>query len=84
MPRVDKTIRRYTSLNAMKAAEYSCWAKMPASARFQATAELTTEAYRAKGLIADVPRIDKTIVRITRPSFLPFELRQTQSSESLS
>ena len=41
-------IRRYTSLNAMKADEYRYWQSRPAYERVAATSEMSTEAYRIK------------------------------------
>ena len=64
---MDKTLRRYTSLADMKAEEYRAWAAMSAGERMKAVADLTIEAYRLKGVIRDVPRLQRTLVRIQRP-----------------
>jgi hypothetical protein len=64
---MDKTLRRYSSHAEMKADEYRAWAAMSGRDRLQAVADLTTEAYRLKGLITDVPRLQRTLVRVQRP-----------------
>ena len=49
-------IRRYTSLEAMKADEYDYWQQRPASERMNAVTEITNEAYSLKGRSPDAPR----------------------------
>jgi hypothetical protein len=48
------SIRRYTSLDAMKADEYQYWQSRPAYERLAATSELSSEAYRIKDPTANV------------------------------
>ena len=45
---MDKTIHKYTSLDAMKADEYRAWRKMLPSERLDAAAEHSTRSYRIK------------------------------------
>ena len=59
---MDKTIRRYGSLEAMKSAEYADWARLPPRERMRAVMELTMEFYGLK----DVPRLHRTLARIVK------------------
>jgi hypothetical protein len=59
---MDKTIRRYTSLDEMKADEYRYWQSRPVHERVAAISKLTQEQYAMKG-IEIPPRMDKTYVR---------------------
>ena len=63
---MDKTIRRFASFDAMKADEYRQWQAMPACARMQAVSDLTANGYAVGGRIADVPRLQRTLVRLKR------------------
>lgn len=65
---VDKTIHRYASLEAMKAAEYRAWQKLQPHERLAAAAELSIGAYRLKEPSEDVPsRLQRTLVRLQQP-----------------
>lgn len=66
-PSMDKTIRKYTSLDEMKADEYRYWQGRPAHERMDAVSELTQAIYAMKGAAPDVPRLQRTIVRLQRP-----------------
>jgi hypothetical protein len=64
---MDKTIRRYTSLDDMKRDEYREWQKVSAIARLDAAAELSIGAYLLKDP-ANVPsRLQRTLVRLQQP-----------------
>ncbi|MDE2135856.1 MAG: hypothetical protein KGJ68_00340 [Gammaproteobacteria bacterium] len=63
---MDKTITRYRSLEAMKRAEYPAWQRLPAQERLRAVMDLTLELYALKGHV-DVPRLQRSLVRIKRP-----------------
>ena len=63
---MDKTIRRYTSLDEMKADEYRYWQSRPVHERVEAVSELTQEQYAMKGEAPDVPRLQRTLVRLQR------------------
>lgn len=63
---MDKTITRYTSLAAMKADEYRYWQGVPVRERIQAVSEITTELYGLTGRATDVPRLQRTLVRVER------------------
>jgi len=65
--RMDKTIRKYTSLDEMKAEEYRYWRSRPVWERMAAVCELTQEHYAMKGAAPDVPRLQRTLVRVQRP-----------------
>ena len=67
---MDKTIRKYTSFDAGKADEYRYWQSRPAQERMEATAEITLTAYALKGMAPDVPRLQRTLVRLQRPQRL--------------
>lgn len=63
---VDKTIRKYTSFDEMKADEYRYWQSRPVHERVNAVSELTQEHYALKGAVPDVPRLQRTLVRFER------------------
>jgi hypothetical protein len=64
--RMDKTIRKYTDLDEMKADEYRYWQSRPIHERVAAVSELTQEHYALKGEASDVPRLQRTLVRFER------------------
>jgi hypothetical protein len=64
---VDKSIRKYSSLDEMKADEYREWQKLPAHERMRAVAELSLAAYEMKEPTADVRRLQRTLVHLQRP-----------------
>jgi hypothetical protein len=64
---VDKTIRKYSNLEEMKADEIREWQQLSAAERMEAVREITLAAYRIKGLITDVPRLERTLVRLQQP-----------------
>jgi hypothetical protein len=64
---MNKSIRKFSSLDAMKAEEYCYWQSVSVAERMQAVWDITLEAYRLKGEIQDVPRLQRTLVRIQRP-----------------
>jgi hypothetical protein len=64
---LHKTIRKYTSLDEMKADEYRYWQSRPLWERVAAVSELTQEHYATKGAALDVSRLQRTLVRIQRP-----------------
>jgi hypothetical protein len=63
---MDKTVRKYTDLNEMKADEYRYWQSRPVHERVNAVSELTQEHYAMKGTAPDVPRFQRTLVRLER------------------
>jgi hypothetical protein len=64
---MDKTIRKYTSLEEMKADEYRYWQSRPVHERMDAVSELTQDMYAMKGAAPDVPRLQRTLIRFQRP-----------------
>lgn len=64
---MDKTIRKYTSLDEMKADEYGYWLSRPAHERMDAVSEMSLAAYAMKGLALNVPRLQGPLVRLPRP-----------------
>ena len=64
---MDKTIRKYTSFEEAKADEYRYWQSRPAHERVDAVSEITQEEYAMKGAVRDVPRLQRTLVRVQRP-----------------
>jgi hypothetical protein len=67
--RMDKTIRKYTSLaglDEVKADEYRYWQSRPVHERIDAVSELTQAIYEMKGAGPDVPRLQRTLVRFER------------------
>lgn len=63
---MDKTIRKFTDFEEMKAAEYRYWQSRPVHERVHAVSELTQEHYAMKGAVPDVPRLQRTLVRFER------------------
>jgi len=63
---MDKTIRKYTSFEEMKADEYRYWQSRPVHERMDAVSKLTQELYAMKGEAPDVPRLQRTLVRFER------------------
>jgi hypothetical protein len=63
---MDKTIRKYTDLDEMKADEYRYWQSRPIHERLAAVSELSQEHYALKGAAPDVPRLQRTLVRFER------------------
>jgi hypothetical protein len=61
------TIRKFDSLEAMKAEEIAYWQKRSGYERINAVSELTIEAYRLKDPTFDVPRLQRTLVHLQRP-----------------
>jgi hypothetical protein len=63
---MDKTIRKYTDFDEMKADEYRYWQSRPVHERVAAVSELTQEQYAMKGEAPDVPRLQRTLVHFER------------------
>ena len=63
---MDKTVRKYTDFDEMKAEEYRYWQSRPVHERVAAVSELTREHYAMKGGTSDVPRLQRTLVRLER------------------
>jgi hypothetical protein len=65
---MDKTIRKYSSLDAMKTDEYRAWQKMSPRERLDAAAELSIVAYGMKESPTNVPaRLQRTLVLLKQP-----------------
>jgi hypothetical protein len=64
---MEMVARTYSSLKEMKADEYRYWQSRPVHERMSAVAEITLAAYAMKGMAADVPRLQRTLVCLQRP-----------------
>lgn len=65
---MDKTIRKFTSFEAMKAEEYRAWQALTPADRLNAAAELSIGLYALKEPSKHVPaRLQRTLVRLQRP-----------------
>jgi hypothetical protein len=64
---MDKAVRMYTSLDAMKADECRDWQRLPAHERLGAVADLSLAAYRMKDPTVDVQRLQRTLVHLQYP-----------------
>ncbi len=64
---MDKTIRKYTNFEEMKADEYRYWQSRPVHERMTAVSELTEEGYKLKGFQPDAFRLHRTLVHFERP-----------------
>lgn len=58
--------KRYDSVDAMKADEYAYWRERSPQERFAAVSQISSEAYGLKDPGANVPRLQRTLVRIQR------------------
>ena len=67
MKRMDKVIRKYTNLDALKTDEYRDWQELPAHERMNAVVEITLAAYQMKEPTPDVRRLQRTLVHLQRP-----------------
>ena len=67
--RMDKTIRRHTNFDQMKADEYRYWQSRPAWERLDAVEEMIRTAWELKGweMEPDVPRLQRPFVRLPCP-----------------
>jgi hypothetical protein len=63
---VDKTIKRFTSLQSMKAAEYEAWQAISARDRLAAAMDISIALYGLKGLAPSVRRLQGSAVRVQR------------------
>jgi hypothetical protein len=63
---MDKTIRKYTNFDEMKADEYRYWQSRPVHERVAAVWELTEECYKLKGFKPDTFRLQRTLVYFER------------------
>jgi hypothetical protein len=63
---VDKSIRKFSSINDMKAEELRYWQGVSARERMQAVLDITLQTYRFNGGLRDVSRLQRTVVRIQR------------------
>ena len=60
-------IRKFESLEAMKAEEFAYWQQRPDYERIDAVSELTIDAYRLKDPTFNVRRLQRTLVHLQRP-----------------
>jgi hypothetical protein len=63
---MDKSVRKYTSFDEMKAEEYRYWQSRPVHERVAAVWELNEEGYKLKGLNQDAFRLQRTLVHFER------------------
>ena len=69
---MDKTIRKFSSFEEMKAEEYRVWQALPPAARLDAAAELSIGLYEMKEQSKEVPghvpaRLQRNLVRLQQP-----------------
>ena len=66
---MDLTVRKYKSLDEMKADEYRYWQSRTVQERMDAVEEMIQAAYELKGwkLEPDVPRLQRPFVRLPCP-----------------
>jgi hypothetical protein len=64
---MDKVIRKYATLDDLKADEYRDWQELSAQERMNAVTEITLAAYQMKGTTPDVRRLQKTLVHLEQP-----------------
>ena len=66
---MEKTLRKYTSFDEMKADEYRYWQSRPVHERMDAAVEMAQIAYALKGweMAEDVPGSQRLIVKLPCP-----------------
>ncbi len=66
---MDKTLRKYSSLDEMKADEYRYWQSRPAHERIDAVEEMVNTAYALKGWEPEPskPRAEWPVLRLRCP-----------------
>ena len=64
---MDKTVRVFSSVAAMKTEEYRYWRSRPAHERMAAVSELTRSVYAMKEALPDVPRLQRIVAVLPRP-----------------
>lgn len=64
---MNKVIKTFRSIQAMKADEYRNWQDRPAHERMTAVMEITLAAYQLKEHAPDVQRLQRTLVQLPRP-----------------
>ena len=63
---MDRTVRKYTNFDEMKADGYRYWQSRPVHERVAAVWELTEDCYKLKGFKPDAFRLQRTLVRFER------------------
>ena len=63
---MEKTIRKYEDFDEMKDDEYRYWQSRPVHERISAVSQLTQEQYAMKGTLANVLRLERTLVHFER------------------
>jgi hypothetical protein len=67
MDRISRiSIRRFPSVESMKADEYEYWRGRPAHERMDAVIEITAEAYGLEDAAASASRLQRTLVHLKR------------------
>jgi hypothetical protein len=64
---MDKVIRTYPSLEAMKADEYRDWQQVSVPERMKAVVDLTLACYQMKESAPDVRILQRTLVHLDLP-----------------
>jgi len=64
---MEKSVRKYSNTEEMKADEYRYWQSRPAHERMRAVGEITLAAYAIKGPVPDVHRLQRTLICLQRP-----------------
>lgn len=60
-------LRRFTSVDAMRADQMRYWRRCSGTQRIAAISEITTMAYAVKNGKWNVPRLQRTFSRVQRP-----------------
>ena len=64
---MDKTLHIFSTVEAMKTAEYEYWQSRPPHERMSAVSEITLALYAMKESAPDVRRFQRTLVHLQRP-----------------
>jgi len=61
---MNKTIRKFTSFQAVKDEEYRYWQSVPPAERIEAAFQHSVQMYRMKGIEPDGSALKRSLVRI--------------------
>jgi len=63
---MERVLRKFTTFDEMKAAEYRYWRCRPVYERVAAVWELTEQGYKLKGFKPDAFRLQRSVVHFER------------------
>ena len=64
---MDKTVRKFSSFEAVKDDKYRYWQSVPPAERMKAAFQLSVDQYRMKGIMPDGSALKRSLVRVEYP-----------------